>query len=139
MQSDPDRRTGGDQNINEILGQTAEQVERTLGDIAPDLATYVVETINGEIYQSPVPSASAAANTELPVEHLVQSLLLRVEGRKPVLLLLVRLRAGREILRARLGVSDRRRRRAWHFRELIGAGDDGAGDDGAGYDQHGWN
>src|ERR1700681_1021402 len=54
MQSDPNRRARGDQKINEILGQKAEQVERSLGDIAPDLATYVLETIYGEIYQSPV-------------------------------------------------------------------------------------
>ena len=54
MQSDPDRRTRGDRKINEILGQNAEQVERSLGDIAPGLATYVLETIYGDIYQSPV-------------------------------------------------------------------------------------
>jgi 4-carboxymuconolactone decarboxylase len=49
MQSDPNRRTRGGQKINEILGQQAEQVERTLGDIAPDLATCVIETIDGEL------------------------------------------------------------------------------------------
>jgi 4-carboxymuconolactone decarboxylase len=54
MQSDPNRRARGDQKIREILGQSAEQVERSLGDISPDLATYVIETIYGEIYQSPV-------------------------------------------------------------------------------------
>jgi 4-carboxymuconolactone decarboxylase len=54
MQSDPNRRARGDQKIHEILGQRAEQVEHSLGDIAPDLATYVIETIYGEIYQSPV-------------------------------------------------------------------------------------
>ena len=54
MQSDPDRRARGGQKIHDILGQRAEQVERSLGDIAPDLATYVLETIYGEIYQSEV-------------------------------------------------------------------------------------
>lgn len=54
MKSDPDRRQRGAQKIGEILGQTAEQVEKSLGDIAPGLATYVLETIYGEIYQSPV-------------------------------------------------------------------------------------
>jgi 4-carboxymuconolactone decarboxylase len=50
MQSDPNRRTRGDQKINEILGQQAEQVERTQGDIAPDLATCVIETVDGELH-----------------------------------------------------------------------------------------
>jgi 4-carboxymuconolactone decarboxylase len=53
MQSDPQRRARGAQKIAEILGQTPEQVERSLGDVAPQLATYVLETIYGEIYQSP--------------------------------------------------------------------------------------
>jgi 4-carboxymuconolactone decarboxylase len=53
MQSDPKRRALGTQKIAEILGQTPEQVERSLGDVAPQLATYVLETIYGEIYQSP--------------------------------------------------------------------------------------
>lgn len=54
MESDPHRRQRGAQKIGEILGQTAEQVEKSLGDIAPGLATYVLETIYGDIYQSPV-------------------------------------------------------------------------------------
>jgi 4-carboxymuconolactone decarboxylase len=53
MQSDPGRRARGAQKIGEILGQTPEQVERSLGDVAPQLATYVLETIYGEIYQKP--------------------------------------------------------------------------------------
>jgi 4-carboxymuconolactone decarboxylase len=53
MRSDPERRTRGAQKIAEILGQTPGQVERSLGDVAPQLATYVLETIYGEIYQSP--------------------------------------------------------------------------------------
>jgi 4-carboxymuconolactone decarboxylase len=53
MQSDPKSRARGAQKIAEILGQTPEQVERSLGDVAPQLATYVLETIYGEIYQSP--------------------------------------------------------------------------------------
>ena len=53
MQSDPGRRARGAQKIGEILGQTPEQVERSLSDVAPQLATYVLETIYGEIYQSP--------------------------------------------------------------------------------------
>jgi 4-carboxymuconolactone decarboxylase len=52
MQSDPQRRARGAQKIGEILGQTPDQVERSLGDVAPQLATYVLETIYGEIYQS---------------------------------------------------------------------------------------
>ena len=52
MQSDPRRRARGAQKIGEILGQTPEQVERSLRDVAPQLATYVLETIYGEIYQS---------------------------------------------------------------------------------------
>jgi 4-carboxymuconolactone decarboxylase len=54
MQSDPRRRARGAQKIDEILGQTPDQVERSLGDVAPQLATYVLETIYGEIYQNPV-------------------------------------------------------------------------------------
>ena len=54
MQSDPQRRARGAQKIGEILGQTPDQVERSLGDVAPQLATYVLETIYGEIYQNPV-------------------------------------------------------------------------------------
>jgi len=53
MQSDPARRARGARKIGEILGQPPEQVERNLGDIAPQLATYILETIYGEIYQSP--------------------------------------------------------------------------------------
>jgi 4-carboxymuconolactone decarboxylase len=52
MQSDPNRRARGDQKIHEILGQTAERVARSRGDITPDPATYVIATIYGEIYQS---------------------------------------------------------------------------------------
>jgi 4-carboxymuconolactone decarboxylase len=52
MQSDPQRRARGGQKLGEILGQTPDQVDRSLGDIAPQLATYVLETIYGEIYQS---------------------------------------------------------------------------------------
>jgi 4-carboxymuconolactone decarboxylase len=53
MPSDPERRARGAQKIGEILGQTPDQVERSLGDVAPQLATYVLETIYGDIYQSP--------------------------------------------------------------------------------------
>ncbi len=53
MESDENLRTRGAQKIGEILGQTAADVENSLGDIAPDLATYVLETIYGQIYQSP--------------------------------------------------------------------------------------
>src|SRR6195256_767672 len=52
MPSDPERRTRGAQKLGEILGQTPDQVDRSLGDVAPQLATYVLETIYGEIYQS---------------------------------------------------------------------------------------
>jgi 4-carboxymuconolactone decarboxylase len=53
MRSDSSRRARSAEKIGEVLGQTPEQVERSLGDIAPQLATYVLETIFGEIYQSP--------------------------------------------------------------------------------------
>ena len=53
MKSDAKRRARGIKKIHEILGQTPEQVEKSLS-IAPDLATYVLEVIFGEIYQSPV-------------------------------------------------------------------------------------
>src|SRR4051812_24657495 len=53
MESETQRRTRGAQKLGEILGQTPEQVDRSLGDLAPQLATYVLETIYGEIYQSP--------------------------------------------------------------------------------------
>jgi 4-carboxymuconolactone decarboxylase len=53
MQSDPDRRAPGAKKIDEILGQTPDQVDQSLGDIAPQLATYVLETIYGDVYQSP--------------------------------------------------------------------------------------
>ena len=52
MHSDSLRRARGAQKIGEILGQTPEQVERSLGDIAPQLASYVLDTVYGEIYQS---------------------------------------------------------------------------------------
>jgi 4-carboxymuconolactone decarboxylase len=54
MQSDPQRRARGAQKLGEIIGQKPEQVEQSLGDLAPQLATYVLETIYGEIYQSPL-------------------------------------------------------------------------------------
>src|ERR1700738_3309914 len=53
MQSDPQRRARGAHKLGEVLGQTPAQVDRSLGDVAPQLATYVLETIYGEIYQSP--------------------------------------------------------------------------------------
>jgi 4-carboxymuconolactone decarboxylase len=39
MQSDPERRARGAQKLAEILGQTPDQVDRSLGDVAPVLAT----------------------------------------------------------------------------------------------------
>ena len=54
MQSDRKIRELGTKKLGEILGQTAEDVEKSLGDISPSLATYVLETIYGQIYQSPV-------------------------------------------------------------------------------------
>ena len=52
MQSDPQLRERGAKKIGEILGQTPEDVERSLGDLAPKLATYVLEVIYGQVYQS---------------------------------------------------------------------------------------
>ncbi|MBA2400794.1 MAG: carboxymuconolactone decarboxylase family protein [Bradyrhizobium sp.] len=54
MQSDPQRRARGAEKLDEILGQTPDQVDKSLGDLAPQLATYVLETIYGEVYQSEV-------------------------------------------------------------------------------------
>src|SRR5882762_6778664 len=54
MESDPQRRARGAQKLGEILGQTPDQVDKSLGDLAPQLATYVLETIYGEVYQSEV-------------------------------------------------------------------------------------
>lgn len=53
MHFEPQRRARGAQKIGEILGQTPEQVEQSLSDLAPQLATYVLEVIYGEIYQAP--------------------------------------------------------------------------------------
>jgi len=53
MKSDAKRRARGIKKLHEILGQAPEEVEKNLS-IAPDLATYVLEVIFGEIYQSPV-------------------------------------------------------------------------------------
>lgn len=52
MHFEPQRRARGAQKIGEILGQTPEQVEQSLSDLAPQLATYVLEVIYGEIYQA---------------------------------------------------------------------------------------
>jgi 4-carboxymuconolactone decarboxylase len=54
MQSESNIRQRGAQKIGEILGQSAEDVEKSLGDISPDLATYVLEVVYGRIYQSPI-------------------------------------------------------------------------------------
>src|SRR3979409_256127 len=54
MQSDPERRARGGQKLGEILGQSPDQVDKSLGDLAPQVATYVLETIYGEVYQSEV-------------------------------------------------------------------------------------
>jgi 4-carboxymuconolactone decarboxylase len=54
MQSQPDIRKRGAEKIGEILGQSAADVEKSLGDISPALATYVLEVVYGQIYQSPV-------------------------------------------------------------------------------------
>jgi 4-carboxymuconolactone decarboxylase len=54
MQSEPHIRERGIKKICEVLGQTAQDVENSLGDISPSVATYVLETIYGQIYQSAV-------------------------------------------------------------------------------------
>jgi 4-carboxymuconolactone decarboxylase len=48
------RRLRGTEKIKEILGQTPDDVQRSIGDLSPRLADYVLNTIYGEIYQSPV-------------------------------------------------------------------------------------
>jgi 4-carboxymuconolactone decarboxylase len=54
MQSDSSRRARGAAKLDEILGQKPEQVERNLGDVAPRLAKFIIETVYGEIYQGTV-------------------------------------------------------------------------------------
>lgn len=54
MQSDPARRARGAKKFSEIMGHPAEQLERNFADLAPDLATFVLETVFGDIYQDPV-------------------------------------------------------------------------------------
>lgn len=54
MKSDKKRRALGAKKIHEVIGHTAEMVEGHLGDIAPDLVTYVLEVVFGDIYQSKV-------------------------------------------------------------------------------------
>jgi 4-carboxymuconolactone decarboxylase len=51
MRSYPERLRLGENKIREILDQTGDQVRRNLADVAPDLATFVLEVIYGEIYQ----------------------------------------------------------------------------------------
>jgi 4-carboxymuconolactone decarboxylase len=52
MRSDPERLRLGEQKINEILGQGGDQVRRNIGDLAPGLATFILEVVYGGIYQS---------------------------------------------------------------------------------------
>lgn len=54
MQSERLIRERGIKKIGQILGQTAEDVEKSLGRLSPSLVTYVLETIYGQIYQSSV-------------------------------------------------------------------------------------
>ena len=92
MQSDPARRARGAKKIGEILGQPPEQVERNLGDIAPGLATYVLETIFGEIYQSPVLDSKTRHLGNRACDHqggAVVVVAARPNGNKAVLLELV--------------------------------------------------
>ena|SRR5258706_11049253 len=51
MKSNPERLRLGEMKIREILDQTGDQVRGNLADLAPDLATFVLEVIYGEIYQ----------------------------------------------------------------------------------------
>jgi 4-carboxymuconolactone decarboxylase len=51
MKSDPERLKLGEEKIREIQGQTGEQVRGNLADIAPDLATFILEVVYGGIYQ----------------------------------------------------------------------------------------
>jgi 4-carboxymuconolactone decarboxylase len=51
MRSDPERLRLGEEKIREILGQSGDQVRRNLADLAPDLATFILEIVYGEIYQ----------------------------------------------------------------------------------------
>ena len=53
MQSESSRRALGAEKLEQILGQQPADVERNLGDLAPDLAKYIIETVYGDIYQRP--------------------------------------------------------------------------------------
>ena len=64
MQSDPERRARGAQKLGEILEQTPDQVDRSLGDVAPQLATYVLETISGGTCPNGAPEEWAFLDTE---------------------------------------------------------------------------
>ena len=54
MQSDPQRRARGAQKSVRYSGKHRTRSDKSLGDLAPQLATYVLETIYGEVYQSEV-------------------------------------------------------------------------------------
>jgi len=51
MQSDPARRTRGMQKFAEIMGHPVEQMEKNFRDLAPDLGTFILETVFGDVYQ----------------------------------------------------------------------------------------
>jgi 4-carboxymuconolactone decarboxylase len=53
VQSENSRRALGAEKLKQILGQQPADVERNLGDLAPDLAKYIIETVYGDIYQRP--------------------------------------------------------------------------------------
>ena len=51
MQSDPARRARGIEKFAEIMGHPVEQMEKNFRDLAPDLATFILETVFGDVYQ----------------------------------------------------------------------------------------
>ncbi len=51
MQSDPARRARGAKKFAEIMGHPSEQMEKNFTDLAPDLATFILESVFGDVYQ----------------------------------------------------------------------------------------
>jgi hypothetical protein len=52
MESVPHLRERGAKRLKEVLGRDFAEVEGTLGKLSPQAATYIIETVFGQIYQS---------------------------------------------------------------------------------------
>ena len=51
LPADPERRARGAKRYTEIMGQPVENLERGFSDIAPDMATWLLENVFGGLYQ----------------------------------------------------------------------------------------